>query len=81
MNSRFKNYGLWIALFALLNLFLTDSGIIIEHYQQYVDLIMYILIAVGIVINPSLGTGFKDDYVPEVIKDKVEKVEEKGESK
>lgn len=81
MNSRFKNYGLWIALFALLNLFLTDSGIIIEHYQQYVDLIMYILIAVGIVINPSLGTGFKDDYVPEAIKDKVEKVEEKGEGK
>lgn len=80
MNSRFKNYGLWIALFALLNLFLTDSGIIIEHYQQYVDLIMYILIAVGIVINPSLGTGFKD-YVPDVIKDKVEKVEDKGEGK
>lgn len=81
MNSRFKNYGLWIALFALLNLFLTDSGIIIEHYQQYVDLIMYILIAVGIVINPSLGTGFKDNYVPDVIKDKVEKVEDKGEGK
>lgn len=77
MNSRFKNYGLWIALFALVNLFLTDSGIVIEHYQQYVDLIMYILIAVGIVINPSLGTGYKD-YVPQAIKDKVEN---KGEGK
>ena len=67
MNNRFKNYMLWISLFALLNLILTDCGIVIEHYQQYVDLIMYILIGIGVVINPSLGTGVKDN-VPESVK-------------
>lgn len=74
MNNRFKNYGLWLGVFALINLALSDAGIIVEHYQQYVDLIMYILLAVGIVNNPSLGTGLKDN-MPESIKQLTNKEE------
>lgn len=61
MNNRFKNYGLWLALFSLLGLILRDTGYLPVSYGEYVDLLMYILIATGVVINPSLGVGIKDE--------------------
>ena len=60
MNNKFKNYGLWLALFSLIGLVLRDTGLIFPTYQEYVDLIMYILIALGVVSNPSLGVGYAD---------------------
>lgn len=60
MNNKFKNYGLWIALFSLLGLVLRDTNLLFPSYGEYVDLIMYILIALGVVSNPSLGKGYTD---------------------
>lgn len=60
MNNKFKNYGLWIALFSLLGFVLRDTGLLFPSYGEYVDLIMYILIALGVVSNPSLGKGYTD---------------------
>lgn len=60
MNNKFKNYGLWLALFSLIGLILRDTGLMFPTYQEYVDLIMYILIALGVVSNPSLGVGYTD---------------------
>lgn len=68
MNNKFKNYGLWIALFSLLGLVLRDTNLLFPSYGEYVDLIMYILIALGVVSNPSLGKGYTD-----VLKQKEEK--------
>lgn len=59
--ERFKNYGLWIAIASLIGLFVNDMGLLSpEKYQTYVDAILMVLIAAGIVSNPSNGKGFKD---------------------
>ncbi|MCU5616985.1 hypothetical protein [Bacillus cereus] len=62
MQEKFKNYGLWVALFALLGMVLMDT---VPHfnagrYQEYVDMILYILIAAGVVSNPTAGKWFAD---------------------
>ncbi|MEB4894235.1 hypothetical protein P9Y62_24340 [Bacillus thuringiensis] len=62
MHEKFKNYGLWVALFALLGMVLMDT---VPHfnagrYQEYVDMILYILIAAGVVSNPTAGKWFAD---------------------
>ena len=61
MNSKFQNYGLWLALFSLIGLVFRDIGLNFETYNEYVDLIMYILIALGVISNPSLGKGYIDN--------------------
>ncbi|EEL37170.1 hypothetical protein bcere0020_53510 [Bacillus cereus Rock3-29] len=62
MQEKFKNYGLWVALFAVLGMVLMDT---VPHfnagrYQEYVDMILYILIAAGVVSNPTAGKWFAD---------------------
>ncbi|PEU35506.1 hypothetical protein [Bacillus toyonensis] len=62
MQEKFKNYGLWVALFALLGMVLMDT---VPHfnagrYQEYVDIILYILITAGVVSNPTAGKWFAD---------------------
>jgi uncharacterized membrane protein len=62
MNPRYKNYSLWIALAALIGLFVNDAGLLApEQYQKYVDAILAVLIAAGVITNPSLGKGVKDE--------------------
>jgi uncharacterized membrane protein len=59
--SKFKNYGLWVALFALGGLIVNDFGLLAaEQYDQYVAAILSILVAAGVVSNPSIGKGFSD---------------------
>jgi uncharacterized membrane protein len=59
--SRLKNYGLWLAIAALVGLFVNDLGLLApDKYDQYVNAILTVLIAAGIVNNPSSGKGFKD---------------------
>jgi hypothetical protein len=61
MNKRWKNYGLWAALAALIGLFVNDAGLLAsEEYQQYVDAVLAVLIAAGVITNPSIGKGFRD---------------------
>ncbi|PEB19739.1 hypothetical protein COO08_05360 [Bacillus toyonensis] len=63
MQEKFKNYGLWVALFALLGMVLMDSvsNFNLGRYQEYVDMILYILIAAGVVSNPTAGKWFADN--------------------
>ncbi|MGN4423407.1 hypothetical protein ACTFQN_06055 [Bacillus cereus group sp. MYBK30-1] len=62
MQEKFKNYGLWVALFALLGMALMDAvpHFNLGRYQEYVDMILYILIAAGVVSNPTAGKWFAD---------------------
>lgn len=60
MNDKLKNYGLWLSLFSLLGLLLQDTNLLPVNYNQYVELIMYILITLGVVSNPSVGKGYVD---------------------
>ncbi len=61
MPRRFKNYGLWTALGALVVMALNDfAGITPDQTEPYVDTVLLILAGAGVVINPSKGKGFKD---------------------
>ena len=63
MSTRWNNYGLWIAIFALAGIVARDFlGIRLEQevVQTYLDTIMTILIFAGVVNNPSIGNGYKD---------------------
>jgi uncharacterized membrane protein len=61
--KRLKNYGLWLAVTALVGMILQDLGVNIapERYQAYVDAVLTILVLAGIVNNPSQGNGFRDE--------------------
>lgn len=64
---RFRNYALWLALGSLATLLLKDVfGISPDVTNQYVDIILAILVAAGIIINPSDGKGFRDKSKLEV---------------
>ncbi|MBY7024630.1 MULTISPECIES: phage holin [Clostridium] len=62
--SRFKNYGLWVSIAALIPLILKSFGIevIQGDYEQIVQAILSILVMLGIVSNPTTDTKwFSDD--------------------
>lgn len=59
--KRLQSYPLWIAFFALIGLFVNDLGLLApEKYEQYVNAFLAILVAGGIVVNPSIGQGYTD---------------------
>lgn len=59
--ERLKNYGLWIAFASLIGLFINDLGLLApEKFDQYVNAIFAVLIAAGIINNPSSGKGYGD---------------------
>ncbi|WP_291651303.1 phage holin [Clostridium sp.] len=62
--SRFKNYGLWVSILALIPMILSAFGIDVvpEEYQAITNTILSILVALGIVSNPTTQTKwFNDD--------------------
>ncbi|MGE6847074.1 hypothetical protein ACQKGB_07940 [Bacillus tropicus] len=63
MKEKLKNRGLWVALFALLGMVLMDTipDFNLGRYQEYVDVILFILAAAGVISNPSAGKWFADN--------------------
>lgn len=53
--SRFKNYGLWVSIAALVPLVLNATGVKVvpEDYNQIVNAILAILVAAGVISNPA----------------------------
>lgn len=64
MKQRFKNYGLWVALIALILDILVYAGVIplteTEHINMFIQRGLELLVAVGILSNPTKpdGSGF-----------------------
>ncbi|MEI5909445.1 holin [Bacillus spongiae] len=60
--ERFKNYILWTAVASLIGLALLDLSLVesLDKYEKYVDQVLYILVLIGVINNPSLGTGLQD---------------------
>ena len=57
---RVKTYKFWVAGFALLGLIVTDLGLMdIGRYETYVQAILLVLIAGGIVTDPTVA-GLSD---------------------
>lgn len=69
MKVKWQNYGLWVALGALVVMIVADvSNIAPEKAQTYVDIALSILIAAGVVSNPNAGKWFVDkngDGIPD----------------
>ena len=64
--KRFKNYGLWAAVFAFIPI-LADSlkvyninVILPGNYDKLVVGVLGLLVLAGLLNNPSNGNGFKD---------------------
>lgn len=67
--SRFKNYGLWVSILALIPLILHAFGVkvIPEEYQAISNTILAILVAGGVISNPTTTSKwFVDDKAEEV---------------
>lgn len=68
--SRFKNYGLWVSIAALIPLVLKGFGVDIlpGNYEEIVVSVLGILVMAGILNNPtSNNTGYLDDKTKEEI--------------
>lgn len=62
--SRFKNYGLWVAILSLIPMILSAFGVkvVADEYQPIVNTILGILVTLGILNNPTTATKwFLDD--------------------
>ena len=57
---RVRNYEFWVAVFALLGLIVTDLGLMeLGDYEKYVEAILFVLVAGGIIIDPTVA-GLSD---------------------
>lgn len=64
MKERFKNYALWVSLFAFVPMLCEGFGISIlpNNYEELTTAILGILVLLGLVNNPTTrNKGFKDD--------------------
>ena len=65
--NKFKNYGTWISMFAMIGLILQIYGLLPklgltnDTFNQIVNAILAFLVAAGIVNNPENGKGYLDD--------------------
>lgn len=63
-NSRWRNYGLWVSIAAVIPLVLSAFGIKIvpSEYQEIVNAVLAILVTAGIISNPTTTRRwFTDD--------------------
>lgn len=60
--SKFKNYGLWVSIASLVLIVLQNANVAVipEQYNTIVNAVLTILVTLGILSNPSQGTGYID---------------------
>lgn len=61
-NKRYENYGMWVSIASAVLLILQtlDVGIDAGKYNTIVNAVLGILVALGILSNPSQGKGYSD---------------------
>lgn len=63
-NNRWKNYNLWIAIFAFVPIFAESIGItsiIPQNYESLICSILAILVLAGIINNPTTTNRWLGD--------------------
>lgn len=62
MNNKYKNYSLWLSCAAFFAMVCQTTRIITlpANYNDLVNAFLGILILLGIISNPSQGTGYSD---------------------
>lgn len=60
--NKYKNYGLWVAIFAFIPVLMESLGIDVlpTNYEELVKGLLGILVLAGIISNPEKGQGFID---------------------
>lgn len=73
--SRFKNYGLWVSIFALIPIILNSFGlkVVPDEYQAISNTVLTILVALGIISNPTTECKWYIDDKKKNNTDSVEK--------
>jgi uncharacterized membrane protein len=64
MNKRFKNYGLWLSVFAFIGMLCQTFNIVKlpDNYNELVNALLGILVLAGILNNPTTeNKGYTDD--------------------
>lgn len=74
--SRFKNYGLWISILALIPMILSAFGVKVvpEEYQTITNTILSILVALGIISNPTTESKW---YIDDKDKEDLNNIDKK----
>lgn len=69
--SRFKNYGLWVSILALIPMILSAFGVkvVADEYQSITNITLSILVTLGIVNNPTTNCKW---YIDDKNKDDIE---------
>ena len=65
-SNRFRNYGLWVPILALMPMVLRIFGIRIipEQFKEVSSMILLVLVALGILNDPTTQyKGYRDDKV------------------
>ena len=62
MKEKFRNYGLWISLISAVLMILQSMGLKFDlpYINEVITSILGVLVALGIISNPSDGTGYSD---------------------
>jgi uncharacterized membrane protein len=60
--KRWQNYGFWVSIASLLFMVVQDLGFHIapEKWNNYVSLVLGILVMLGVVSNPKEGKWYSD---------------------
>lgn len=73
MKGKFKNYGLWISIVSAILMLLQAMGLKFDlpYVNEIITSILGVLVTLGIISNPSDGSGYADKC-----SDIIEKVED-----
>lgn len=81
MKGKFKNYGLWVSMASALVMLLQAFGLKFDapYVNEIITGVLGVLVACGIISNPSEGSGYTDKMPSEtrLEKAKQEKVSTK----
>ena len=60
--NKYKNRSLWVATIALIVMIIQTFNIVElpANYNEIINAFLAVLVLLGIISNPSSGTGFKD---------------------
>ncbi|MDE6967076.1 MAG: phage holin family protein [Clostridia bacterium] len=62
MKGKFRNYGLWISMISAILMILQAMGLKFDlpYVNEIITSILGVLVAMGIISNPSDGNGYTD---------------------
>lgn len=66
MNEKYRNYGLWLSIFALIPLVCKGYGLDIlpKNYEEIITTLLAVLVALGVISSPKEGKGYTDQKEP-----------------